>query len=472
MATVKKGNKPTTRTKKGVKDPIGLTFAMGLMNTANSTTQPYGHNNVTVYKNEPVVGGQQEIILNDIYVRSPIRSQIGINNYLDALRAAEMRPWPNRTRLYDIYTHLSLDGHYTGVKNKRILSVINQQIYYQNPKGEEIDGMSEFLASNEFDILKRTIMETKEWGISGFEFLPGPLVNFRIIPRKHIKPKTQIISIEQNDQSEGYDYTKLDNVWVIGEPEDLGYFNQCCQYLIYKREAIADWANFIEIFGMPIRVIKYDPTDPDSEAKLTKMVDQDGNVTAILIPNTATVEIIDGKTANATGGLQDTFVKAMDQNVSIAVLGNTETTSNSGTGSQAKSKTHSDQQKELLKADLRYLEAHLNDPHFLKILQSYGLPVIDGGRFNIKSEIDISYAIQKIEIDTALSASGLDIALDYFYQTYDIPKPSPGDKTLKALAPANPKGEDGINLDDRDGAAIRMSLIEKMLDKKLKDFFA
>ena len=412
MATAKK--KPETKKtykKNAAAKPAGLAITESKDVLVN---QPFGHNNSTVYKNEPIVGGNVEVILNDIYVRSPIRTQIGINNYLEALRAAEMRPWPNRTRLYDIYTHLSLDGHYTGVKNKRILSVINQMIDYLGPDGQEVEDMQEFLGSNECNILKRTIMEAQEWGISGFEFLPGLKVNFRVIPRKHIKPKTQIISIEQNDQSEGFDYTKLDNVWIVGEPEDLGYLNQCCQYLIYKREAIADWANFIEIFGMPIRVIKYDPNDPDSEARLTKMVDQDGNVTAILIPNTAEVEIIDGKTANATGGLQDTFVKAMDQNLSIIILGNTETTTNSSTGTGSKSKTHSAQQKELLKADLRYLEAHLNDPHFIKILASYGLPVVEGGRFNIKSEIDIDYAIAKIEIDTALSAAGLRISTDYF----------------------------------------------------------
>jgi len=39
--------------------------------------------------------------------------------------------------------------------------------------------------------------------------------------------------------------------------------------------------------------------------------------------------------------------------------------------------------------------------------------------------------MQKVHIDTTLAAAGLDISTDYFYEEYDIPKPSPGSKMLK-----------------------------------------
>jgi len=266
--------------------------------------------NGTVYKNDPVTGGEQEIILNDIILRSPVRIEYQIDNWREALRAAEMRYFPNRTRLYDIYDDIQLDGHLFGIMTKRILSVVNQHIIYQDAAGEEVEAMNAFIKCTQFEIIKRVIMETRFWGISGFEFLPGSEISFRIIPRKHIKTKTQIISIEQNDQTEGFDYTRLANVWILGEPEDLGILNQCCQYVLYKRGAMADWANFIEIFGMPVRVIKYDPFDAMAEAKLRKMVDESGNLLAVMIPNTAQFEIMDGKTANATGDLQAGFVQS------------------------------------------------------------------------------------------------------------------------------------------------------------------
>jgi len=451
-------------------------------NTAPSTGESKGITNAapgsfgTVYKNDPITDtgnlSDQEKVNDSLFLRAPIRTQYEIDDYLQSIRYAEMRQFPNRTRLYDIYTHMLLDGHLTGVINKRILSVINQQIYYQDANGEEVEEMRDVIKSTKFHTLMRMIMETLFWGITGIEFKIGDTLDFRPIPRKHIKTKTQLISIEQNDQTTGYDYTKIPNVWVIGEPEDLGLLLQCSQYVIYKRGALADWANFIEVFGMPVRVVKYNPFEVGTEAKLNAELNKDGNLLYVMIPNTATFEMLDGKSGNANGDLQHTFVKSLNDEMSVIVLGNQETTGNSGTGSQAKSKTHSDQQKEILKADLAYLENMLNEPHFINILASYGLPVADGGRFNIKNEIDISYAIQKIEIDTALSAAGLPISEEYFYETYDIPKPSPTDTVLKAPAPANPKGQDGIDLEDNDVMGkVRISLIDKMLEKKLNDFF-
>jgi hypothetical protein len=430
-----------------------------------------GRGNGTVYKNDPVIGGVTEIILNDIYVRSPVRIERHLDDYRAALRSAEMRQYPNRTRLYDIYADILLDGHLWGVINKRLLTVLNQQLFYADADGEEVDDMRDVIKSSEFRKICRTILETQFWGISGLEFIPGPEIECRVIPRKHIHPKTQIISIEQNVQTDGFDYTRLDNVWVIGEPEDVGILNQCAPLILYKRGALADWANFIEIFGMPVRVFRYDPLDPGTEEKLKNLVDEEGNLLAIVIPKTADLEIVDGKTSNANGDLQDKFLKMLDGQVSIVVLGNTETTSNSGTGSQAKSKTHSDQQKELIKADIVYLENFLNDPHFIKILQSYGCPVVEGGRFNIKSEVDIAYAAEKVLIDTTLVQSGLDIGKNYFYETYNIPAPGPEDEILKAPAAPGPSGQPGADNPGNDMADVVAKLKLEII-AGMKDFFA
>ena len=373
-----------------------------------TTKNPYqsfddtmGGTNGTVYKNDPVTGGSHEIILSDIYVRSPIRIKYEIDTWQTALKAAEMRQYPNRTRLYDIYNQVLLDGHLTGVISKRILSVINQQITYQNASGEEIEEMTPIINSAVFRRIMTTIMETPLWGVSGIEFIPGKQLAIRTVPRKHIHPKTQIISVEQNIQDEGWDYTKLDKVWIIiDDPEYLGLLNQCTGLVLYKRGAISDWSNFIEIFGQPVRVAKYDPFDAGTESKLQQLGEETGNLLFMMIPKTVDFEIMDGKSANGNGDLQSNFVKAMNDEISIIVLGNSETTGNSGTGSQAKSKTHSDQQKELIKADIYYLQSKLNDPHFIKILQSYGLPLVQGGKFNVTTEVDIAYAAQKVLIDT------------------------------------------------------------------------
>lgn len=425
--------KKTTKVSRTTAGTIPAEIAPGIPNPAMADAA-----SSTQYANEPIKGGTTEIILNNIMSRAPVRIKQDIQSWRQALMSAESRYYPNRTRLYDIYADIRLDAHLAGIISKRISTILNTPIYLHDKQGEKVEELDTFLESMEFRKIIREIMETQFWGITGLEFIPGTEVSCRIIPRKHIKTKTQLISIEQNIQEEGYDYTKLDNVWIIGEPEDLGLLNQVAPLALYKRGAIADWANFIEIFGQPMRVAKYDPYDPTTEEALRKAIETTGSMLGLLIPKTADFEVKDSGSANANGDLQAKFVSMLDQQMSIAILGNTETTSNSGTGSQAKSKTHQNEQREITRSDLNYVRAALNNPHFLRILESYGFKIPQGAGFKFQTEIDWNYLSQRVNTDLQLAKGGLPIARDYFYDTYDIPKPDP----KEAILNINPQQEE------------------------------
>jgi phage gp29-like protein len=141
-----------------------------------------------------------------------------------------------------------------------------------------------------------------------------------------------------------------------------------------------------------------------------------------MIPKGVDFDIKDGKESNGDGKLQKTFTDTMNQELSVIVLGNTETTTNGQTGSQAKSKVHKEQQDEISKSDLFYLSSWLNSPQFLLILKSYGYDV-EGGRFEHTREISIEYLAQRIAIDIQLPED-LPIPDDYWYETYGIEKPA------------------------------------------------
>jgi phage gp29-like protein len=287
-----------------------------------------------------------------------------------------------------------------------------------------------------------------------------------------IKTKTQKIATEQNDQDTGEDYTKLDNIWIVGEPEDLGLLLQCSMYVIYKRGALADWSNFIEIFGQPVRKATYPANDPASKTALEDALNNSGSALALLIPDTAEFDILDGKTGNATGDLQMSFVNFLNQEISITVLGNTETTMAGKNGSNAKSKTQQEQQNQIAKSDMAFLQACLNEPHFIKILQSYGYPVDESGNFEFNKDIDIQFLAERAEVDKTIKEIGTPIGDDYIYETYNIPKPKDYDK-LKAEktapAPPNPKAKqpEQTELADDDNKPLTKGELKTML----ADFF-
>ncbi len=396
-------------------------------------------------------GKQTPLVVHDIQIRSVDRTTKDIRTWRDAHQNAERIYSPSRTRLYDLYADVMLDGHLTGVIEKRIDSVLNKNLYFERGN-KKVEDLEDLIDSAQFRAIMKIIMETPLWGISGIEFIPGAELQFVKIPRKHIKPETKIIAREQSGQT-GFDYTQLPNVWVMGDADDLGLLLKCSPYALYKKNNLADWAQYIEIFGQPVRVVKYDATDDQVKMELKQVLDESGSSLALMIPKQADFELKDGKQSNGDGKLQDTFMRAVNDEMSIIILGNTETTANNRGGSNAKAEEQGRQQLIMNKSWLKYAVNLLNSPQFLAILKSYGYPV-EGGKFKFEKEIDLDYLSSRIKIDKEV-AGIVPVEDDYFYDTYGIPKPKnyeelKKEKERKSRLPLTPSEEEDIEEDDED----------------------
>lgn len=376
----------------------------------------------------------EQIVINDIRIQQTDRSKKSIAGWRNDHRAAESITNPNRSRLYDLYADILLDGHLSGIIQKRIDAVLNKQLCYYTPDGQKVEKMDKHLHSAAFREIKLMIMETLLWGVSGIEFIPGRELQFVPIPRKHIKPEAGVISLEQHTSSNGIPYNEQPMLWIIHANSSaklskhvaghsLGLLLKCAPYVIYKRDVMADWANYTEVYGQPVRIIKYDAYDEQTRIELKRILDESGSSLALMIPKQADFEMKDGKQTNGDGQLQERFKNSLNQELSVIILGNTETTSNSGNGSQAKSIVHQEQQEKILRSDLEFAIAQLNEAHFMDILQSYGWPLVKGGYFAFHKQADINYLAERIAVDKEL-ASIVPISDDYFYETYGIPRPT------------------------------------------------
>lgn len=368
-----------------------------------------------------------DLIYNNIIVRTTDRTPKDIGTWINALKAAETRQaFPNRSRLYDLYETVELDGHLTGIKQKRIDSVINNSLYFEDKAGKKEDALDDLIASLKFREMLKEMMNTIFWGITGFEFIPGKAFDFECIPRKHIKPEYGLITIEQSGQ-EGYVYADIPNIWVIGGKYSLGLLCKLSPYALYKKGNIADWAQYIELFGQPLITISYDAYDPQTQQELKKVLEDAGSSLRLMIPKQAELDVKDGKQSNGDGKLQDTMRNAMNAEMSIATLGNTETTVGGTYGTGAKSDVHQDQQLLITESDIIEMQALLNEPRFLAILQSYGYPV-EGGKFKFHEEADTTEVKAKLDIAMSTRKGGTPVGDDYIYEITGIPKPDDYDQ--------------------------------------------
>lgn len=362
------------------------------------------------------------LVFHQLIMRTIDRSQKDIEDWRVAHRMAEAVINPNRSKLIDLYEDVILDGHLTGVWNKRVKGVVNKRLMFVKNKVED-ESFSDLLIGKKFRQLRKKLMRMHSHGLVGVEFVPGKEFDWNEIPVKHIRPERKMITIEVGGEK-GFNYTESPLLWVVeNNDEPLGFLLKAAPYALFKKGNYADWAEFIEIFGQPVIVTKYDGHDEKTRILLTNALESAGSSLRLMLPKQAEFEMKDGKTSNGDGKLQDTFKIAMNNEISILVLGNTETTGNDNGGSFAKGQVHADQQLEITKDDMAEELMLLNDPKFLQVLKMYGYNT-DGGRFEYVTEVDNDKLKSELEIDEKLQRLGVPLEDDYFYEKYHRPKPS------------------------------------------------
>lgn len=362
----------------------------------------------------------KNIVINDMTFVAPNRNRKDAANLKASIERAESIHVPNRTQLYDLYHDvLTIDGHLSGIIEKRTDAVKNKAIRFVDANGKKIDQYDDLVDSEKFGRLIELIMESKYWGISGMQFIVGKEFDFVEIPRKHIRPELGVITKSQYDYT-GIDYRNDKFINVIGNDKDLGKLLQCSLYALYKRSGFGDFAQYVELFGQPVRIIYYDAYDTKTKAELRKILNESGGSLSMMVPKQARFEMLDGKTSNGTGELQARLIGACNDEMSIAILGNTETSKSSQSSGYAQSKTHEGQQLEITKSDLKFVVKKLNQQWFKNVLAAYGFPV--DGKFEFEKEIDLDKLKTRMEIDKFV-AEKVPVSDDYYYETYGIPKP-------------------------------------------------
>lgn len=354
-------------------------------------------------------------------VRSTNRSEKDVGAFRKAHVNAERIHFPNRTDLYDIYDDIMLDLHLSGIIQKCFDEILNKEIYFR--KNDKRDKKFDSLVESEVfrDIQTQILME-EMWGLSGLQFLIGKELQFDEIPRKHIKPDLGLITFEQSGTT-GFDYINDPFIWVLGGRNDYGLLLKCAAYVLWKRGNWADWAQFIEIFGMPVRIMKYNMFDPQSKIEARKALQESGSALELLVPEGVDYEMKDGKEGGANGELQDKFRRAINDELSVCILGNTETTTSSNSSGYAQSKEHGRQQLEKTKSRMVNMLNKLNHPKFLSILKSYGYST-DGGKFVFERELDMQAVKEQMVVISMAKKLGTPVDDDFIYDVTGIPKPA------------------------------------------------
>ena len=276
-----------------------------------------------------------------IILTQPKRFGIDIADYMLAIRAFENVDYSRRFRLYDLYEDILMDTHLTSVIEKRKNAVLSSVIEFRR-NGKPDKAVNEQIRSPWFRRLIGDILDAKFWGFTLVQFYrKGEWVNYDRIPRKHVDPVRRLILRHQTDTT-GTSWDEYPDLLFIGEPEELGMLAKAAVWVIYKRNDVADWAQFAEVFGAPIREYTY-PTD-DDEARQRALADAEstGSMSVFVHAQETMMELREAANKTGSSDLYDKLCERCNSEISKLFLGNTLTTEASDKGTQALGTVHKD----------------------------------------------------------------------------------------------------------------------------------
>ncbi|HZK07861.1 MAG TPA: DUF935 family protein [Bacteroidales bacterium] len=398
----------------------------------------------------------KNLVIQQVIFSQPKRDNLDIAKWRNAIKSAESINLPRRHDLYDIYNDVLIDAHLSAVIQKRKTAVLTGNIQFVK-NGTADENVTMQIDSPWFRSFIADLIDTILWGHSVFQFYRlGNWIAYDLIPRKHINPVHGTLLRTQTDTT-GLPYRDgaYQNLLEVGNPRDLGLLCKAAPHIIYKRNGMGDFAQFAEIFGQPMREGIYDGYDEVARQKLREDLENMGSSGIFIHPENTQINLIDAPDKSGNSDLYTDLIDLCNAEVSKLILGNTLTTDQGDKGTQALGTVHQDVEDKIAHSDRRFVLDTLNY-ELTDILSSLGINTTNGEFvFEEKTQVDLS---QRVIIDMQL-ASRVPIDDDYWYETYDVPKPknykklkAEQDEQRKALTAASAASKDGrtsVSKDDK-----------------------
>lgn len=374
----------------------------------------------------------------DIILQMPELFWFDMRTYMSSLDAAKSIDFYSRVRLYDMYESALLDLHLSGIIDKRRIGVSRIPIEFRR-NGKPDDAVNRQIRSPWFRRFVKDVLMSKFWGFAAFQFYKDDKgwIQYYRIPYKHYDPVRRIVLRMQTDQS-GAPIDAFGNTLVVcDDPRGLGMLAELVPMVLYKRGNFGDWAQFCQIFGMPIREYTYDAGDEEARKRLIQDARAQGANAVYIHPKESALNIIESSNKSGTVDLYERFKEACNTEMSVRVLGNTLTTDAKSTGTQALGTVHQEEEDAIKEDDRDFILDVLNY-EMTDIFASLGVNT-EGGEFVYVETMRLNPS-QQVDVISKAKAMGLPITDDYLYRTLMIDKPDNYDE-LKAQIEAEQEAE-------------------------------
>lgn len=337
---------------------------------------------------------------------------------------------PNRARLYDIYADCELDAHLSGCIGQRVGKVLQKDFRLVGADGKENTEATAMLQQQWFTDFISLALSSRFWGhalIQLGDVLTGEdgVMRFdgvELVPRKHVVPEYGVLVRNAGeDWRAGWSYREGDIAnWCVevGTPRDLGLLLKCAPSCISKKNMLAFWDMFGEIFGQPMRIAKTNSPDAEERARIESALQNMGAAFWSLFPEGTDIEIKESSRGDAYN-VYDKRVDRCNSELSKAILMQTMTIDSGSSLSQ--SEVHLEIFERVTESDAAMV-ANVVNGRLLPLMLLHGFPV-KGLRFQWNNAASYTPAEQR-EIERLL-LEYYNIPAEYFTDKYGVAIDSP-----------------------------------------------
>ena len=370
---------------------------------------------VNVDTNKPTGGSVKDRITK----QQLTRGKSDVAKWRSSLAEAESATRPNRINLLRIFQDVVLDTHLTAVMDQRKNKVLARGFKMLNVDGSENEEATQLLKTEWFERFVNQSLDAKFYGYSLIEFgaiVEDQFTSVSTVPREYVIPEFGQVKLSLGG-SKVIDYTKPPfSNWTmfVGSTTDMGLLNKATPIIQWKRLVQATWAEYNELYGVPLRIGRTDTRDPQARQNMEQMLDQLGSSAWGLFDEDDHIEIINGVKVGGHGTFS-AFIDLADEQISKLIIGQTMTTDEGSSKSQAE--VHAETMASYTGADQRGIEYLVNNA-LIPFAENLGLN-FGGSKFYYDNSEKLSL-VEQFNIDRDLLPY-YKLPADYITAKYGTP---------------------------------------------------
>lgn len=221
---------------------------------------------------------------------------------------------------------------------------------------------------------------------------------------------------------------------VTGHPQRGGLLRVSAMVYLAKNMALKDWMIFAEIFGMPLRVARYEPNATAEEKReLMNMLESLGSNAAGIFSRAVELQIIESRRDNAQSPYQN-LIEFLNREMSKAWLGQTLTTDTAGqSGTFAASRVHEMVRRDVLADDIRKEGRTIRRDLLSSITRLRFGPNVPVPYFHRRTRPTDDLEKRARTVDLAVNRLGARVPAGWLHETLDIPRASDSEPTLPGV---------------------------------------